>query len=472
MAEEREIRDPVHDFILLSSKEADIIGSPIFQRLRGIRQLAFAYLVYPGAHHTRFEHSLGVCHLAGLMAKRLSLNKEKRRITRLAALVHDIGHGPFSHVSEQALERYVKRDKIADRLINNETNIHELLTQDFVMNDADLKRFLGEDDCKTIAQLLAEGYDEPLLKSVISGSLDADKQDYLLRDSHYCGVKYGIFDVEQMHRALIADDPGDGSTQLMISEDGIHALEQFVFAKYFMTTQVYRHRVRLITDQMLVRSISLGIDRGNIQELYDIYAYDGSPEFTARYIKWDDSRFLNYFGGDSFSGTWCNRLLDGLRQRRLLKKIYGKRLKELPEDCREGLEQIQNTESHAKRSEMETAIYDLIPKNFKEPLDSGNMITDSVILHLYKFKSVREQSRDKEGPILVGRAAKPKTFEEESTLFHSIDETLTEAHVEIYAPVIYESASKRRMLLNEVEGPITDVLSQLKNERGSNHEST
>jgi HD superfamily phosphohydrolase len=291
MTWERAIRDPVHDFICLSSKEADVIDSPIFQRLRGIRQLAFAHLVYPGAHHTRFEHSLGVCHLAGKMAKQLNLDNEQLPLIRLAALVHDIGHGPFSHVSEKALDLYANVDHITQPSATNVTHIHELLTQDFIRNDPDLKGLIGEADCNKIALLLAKGYDDPLLKALISGPLDSDKQDYLLRDTHYCGVKYGIFDVEQMHRALIAfTDPGDQSTQLMISKDGIHALEQFVMAKYYMTTQVYRHKIRLITDEMLVRAITLGIERDHIQELHKLYAYDGSAEFRTQYIQWDDSR--------------------------------------------------------------------------------------------------------------------------------------------------------------------------------------
>lgn len=231
LAESRSVRDPVHGFIYLNSKESGILSSPILQRLRGIRQLAFAHLVYPGAHQTRFEHSLGVCHIAGLLAERLKLEKEDRSLVRLAALVHDIGHGPFSHVSESVLEIYADRIKAANRLACDDTKIHELVAQDLITSDTDLKRFLAEDDRRKISKLLAEGFDEPYLKSLVSGPLDADKQDYLLRDSHYCGVKYGVFDLDQMHRALIARDPGDGSKQLMITEDGIHALEQFVLAK-------------------------------------------------------------------------------------------------------------------------------------------------------------------------------------------------------------------------------------------------
>ncbi len=462
MTWERAIRDPVHDFICLSSKEADVIDSPIFQRLRGIRQLAFAHLVYPGAHHTRFEHSLGVCHLAGKMAKRLNLKSEQRRLIRLAALVHDIGHGPFSHVSEKALDLYANRDRIKPSLTGNVTNIHELLTQDFIKNDPDLKKLIGEDDCNKIASLLAEGYDDPLLKALISGPLDSDKQDYLLRDSYYCGVKYGIFDVEQMHRALVSIDPGDQSAQLRISQNGIHALEQFVLAKYYMTTQVYRHKLRLITDEMLVRAITLGIERDGIQELHELYAYDGSPEFATRYNQWDDSRFMNYFCSEEFRGTYCFKFLDRLLKRRLLKRIYSKRLKELSEDSREEIEKIQNPECQRKQAELESIIYDIIPDEFKDSPYSGDLDSCSVILNSYKFKSVKEQSRNGEGPILVGSAPKPKTFEDESTLFHSIDEKLTEAHVEIYAPVIYESPHKRRMFLSEMDEKITDVLNGFK----------
>jgi HD superfamily phosphohydrolase len=197
MAEPRSVRDPVHGFVYLSGKETDILRCWILQRLRGIRQLAFAHLVYPGARQTRFEHSLGVCHIAGLLAKQLDLQDEDRRLVRLGALVHDIGHGPFSHISEDVLEVYASRDKVAERLVGEDTKIHELVTQDLITSDADLKRALGEDDCTRISKLLAEGFDEPLLRSLVSGPLDADKQDYLLRDSHYCGVKYGIFDLDQ-----------------------------------------------------------------------------------------------------------------------------------------------------------------------------------------------------------------------------------------------------------------------------------
>jgi HD superfamily phosphohydrolase len=114
LSERHQIRDPVHNFVELREKEIKLVGTPLFQRLRGIRQLAMANLVYPGALHTRFDHSPGVCHVAGLLSKQLGLNDNAETdLVRLAALLHDLGHGPFSHVSESLLERYADRSKLA-----------------------------------------------------------------------------------------------------------------------------------------------------------------------------------------------------------------------------------------------------------------------------------------------------------------------------------------------------------------------
>ena len=144
MSEERRLRDPIHGFIRLSGDEADIVETPVFQRLRGIRQLAMANMVYPGALHTRFDHTLGVFHVTSLLCDVFKFSDEDKRLVKLSALVHDLGHGPFSHVSEGALELFADRDKLKDRLKgDNAAKIHELLTQDLLYSDDDLKHLIG-----------------------------------------------------------------------------------------------------------------------------------------------------------------------------------------------------------------------------------------------------------------------------------------------------------------------------------------
>jgi HD superfamily phosphohydrolase len=257
---------PIHGFIELNGDECKIIDSPVFQRLRRIRQLAFAYLVYPGALHTRFDHTLGVFHVASRMATAFELNDDEKRLVRLAALLHDLGHGPFSHVSEGALDLFADRTKLADAPSGQKADkIHEMLTRDILDKDQSLTKILGIDTLSSIKKLLLHGYGDPILKSIISGPLDADKQDYLLRDTYLCGVKYGIFDIERLHRMLLVVPDTLEEKQLMIKPDGVHTLEQFILAKYYLTAQVYRHRVRRITDEMVVRAIVLGIEKDSIR---------------------------------------------------------------------------------------------------------------------------------------------------------------------------------------------------------------
>ncbi len=359
MSERRQVRDPVFGFIPINGKEAEIVDTPVFQRLRGIRQLAFANLVYPGALNTRFDHSLGVCHVSGMMAKLLLDNEEDRRLVRVAALLHDIGHGPFSHVSEEALEIYADRDSLGS-LIEKREKIHELVTTEIIRNDRNLERIIGASDRDKICKLLSEGFSEPILRSLISGPLDADKQDYLLRDSHFCGVKYGLFDIGQLHRELKAKDD-IGGKQLMISEDGIHAVEQFVLAKYYITTQVYRHPIRLITDQMLVRAIVLGIDKDGIDELSQLYGYDGSKQFVERYVAYDDSRFLADFSSDRFKDKHSHDLLSRLKERRLLKRVYHKSVNKFqPGELGDAISQVSSFENRCKRGQLESALYDVL----------------------------------------------------------------------------------------------------------------
>lgn len=153
----------------------------MFQRLRNIKQLALANLVYPGALHTRFDHSIGVMHIGGRMAEQLGLNKEDKEIVRLACLLHDIGHGPFSHVSEEVLEKCSPIPESSER-----EEIHEKITCNIIKFSKELD--LLDKQREQIIDLVQTNKHENIKKGIITGPIDADKQDYLLRDSYYCGV--------------------------------------------------------------------------------------------------------------------------------------------------------------------------------------------------------------------------------------------------------------------------------------------
>ena len=221
----RKIRDPIHGFIELDNDESKVIDTEAFQRLRQIKQLSFAYLAYPGANHTRFEHSLGVYHVAGLMAECLQLAPDEKMLIKRAALLHDIGHGPFSHVSEDIF-----------KIFNTDKNLrHEHYAINIIENDKTIKHYFGREQCGHIGKLItSDGFGQPILSSILSGLIDSDKQDYFQRDSYFCGVKYGIFDLHQLHRELCKIKEPTGIVHLGITEEGLHSAEQFILAKYFL----------------------------------------------------------------------------------------------------------------------------------------------------------------------------------------------------------------------------------------------
>ena len=178
-----EIRDPVHGLIRLTDQELRIVDSSPFQRLRRIKQLAMADLVYPGARHTRFEHSLGTLHTAGrildTVVERGELANEDVATVRLAALLHDVGHGPFSHVSEYLLDQYYD---YPDGAVGNREKIHERLTVDFISNEPAIARLLTDEQREAVCDIIQGSRRRDARRDVVSSDLDADKIDYLPRD--------------------------------------------------------------------------------------------------------------------------------------------------------------------------------------------------------------------------------------------------------------------------------------------------
>ena len=238
------VRDPLWNTIRVDPTALRIIDAPEFQRLRYIRQLGLAYLVYPGANHTRFDHALGVYHLARWALSILGERGELREVDQVdctlvpfAGLLHDIGHYPFSHALEELDEGRVPGH-------------HEALTARFLAAPRirEALEALAPDAPARIEALVRDRSPSPL-QGLVSGSLDLDKIEYLRRDARFCGVPYGEVDVDRLlHAIAILPDPQTGRAEVGIHEKGLSALESLLFSKYQMFRNVYwHHAVRSAT---------------------------------------------------------------------------------------------------------------------------------------------------------------------------------------------------------------------------------
>ena len=235
------IQDTIHGTIKLEEWQLEVIDTAAFQRLRRIKQLGFANLVYPGANHTRFEHSLGAMHLA----RKLVEDEE----VVAAALLHDIGHTPFSHSGEKIIERYARRKHEDVKEIIRE-NFEEILDRHGI-------------DVKKVIRKVKE--------SPVSGDIDVDRMDYLVRDSYYTGVAYGVFDVQRLIEKMYFD-----GKRLIIEEGGIRAAESMLVSRFMMYSAVYYHHVCRIAKKMFEKALVWMIESEelSIEELQKMDDYD------------------------------------------------------------------------------------------------------------------------------------------------------------------------------------------------------
>ena len=241
-----EITDPIHKYIPITDLEKKLIDTEFFQRLRKIRQLAGAHLVYPSAQHTRFEHSIGAMHLAGLAAESL-LNKgyitckEDVESLRIAALLHDIGHGPFSHLFEEVL-----REKKSNK-INHEIIGKRIIKETIIIDILEKYGYDGDYVCKlSFGESQKMFYDE-----IIAGSLSVDIMDYLPRDSFFTGAEYGKVDYHRLISSLEVLSNG----HLGIDKSAINSLESMLISRYQMFKAVYFHKTVRAGEVMLLHSL-------------------------------------------------------------------------------------------------------------------------------------------------------------------------------------------------------------------------
>ncbi len=312
-AKRKIINDPVYGFITIQHRLIHhIINHRYYQRLRRIHQMAMAHLVYPGAVHTRLHHSLGAYHLMGcalteLRGKGVEISAEEETGAKAAILLHDIGHGPFSHALENTLFTGAHHEEIGLQIMHlmNEELDGQLTTAIEIFTDRHPKKFLHQ---------------------LVSGQLDVDRMDYLTRDSFFTGVSEGVIGYDRILKMLVVHDG-----EIMIEEKGVYSIEKFLIARRLMYWQVYLHKTVLVAEKMMVnivkrvRDIYTDTDellRTNTSLDYFLSDFDGIMNKTAleKFCTMDDYDFihaLKVWGRhpDKVLNILCNKILN----RQLLK---------------------------------------------------------------------------------------------------------------------------------------------------------
>lgn len=304
-----EINDPIHGFIGITETEAKIINSQPYQRLRRIKQLSGGHFVYPTAEHTRFGHCIGVMYLAGLSGRRLlgrlGLGDQKLQEVRIAGLLHDIGHGPFSHVFEEVLieKRGMNHEDVTEWIILK-SELADLLEADGISKKriADLVR--GRQKTKKDA----------IVAGIVAGQIDSDKMDYLIRDSFYCGVNYGLVDIHRLIDSI--EISKDYKMQFDIAARG--ALESFLVARYEMFLNVYYHKTVRSVEVMLVKLIDAA------DKILGLTSFSSPEEF----LELDDmsliSRVRNIDPSESEDAKEAAKMVNLLDSRTLYKSVFEK----------------------------------------------------------------------------------------------------------------------------------------------------
>jgi len=295
-----EITDPIHKHIRFTKVEHDILDNQMFQRLRRIRQLAGAHLIYPSAQHSRFEHSLGTMHIAGyaaetLLSKGYLESEEEIQELRLAALLHDIGHGPFSHLFEEVLNEKNRKN-------------HEDIGKEIILKSeiSDIISRYGHDP-STISNLSCGQSKIKFLNEIIAGSLSADIMDYLPRDGMFTGTEYGNIDY---HR-LVTSFRVVSKNHLALDRSALYSFESMLISRYEMFKAVYFHKTVRSAEVMLLHSMLLADDQLNLTDIS-----------LENFLELTDENVLERIISLKHQNEIASKLAIDYRSRRLLKCVY------------------------------------------------------------------------------------------------------------------------------------------------------
>jgi len=274
------IRDPIHDHIELDELALSLVDTPVVQRLRRIRQLGFSNLVYPGANHTRFEHSLGVYHLTRMLIDQVEERRQKELLA--AALLHDVGHGPFSHATEHVIQRYTKKKHDDVETILRKGSVSDILRDNSISVSAVASHIRGE---TSIGQ-------------IINSEIDVDKMDYLVRDAHYTGVAFGLIDhIRLIHEISFKEN------KLVLNTGGLQAAESLLVSRFLMHPTVYYHHVSRIAESMCTHAAEYMIESGLLSH--------------SLFRRMDDTQFMMEMKS---AGGYAEDIAGRLEERRLFKR--------------------------------------------------------------------------------------------------------------------------------------------------------
>lgn len=383
LEEEKVFKDPIHRYIHVNDRLIwDLIGTKAFQRLRRIRQLGTTYLTFHGAEHSRFSHSLGVYEITRriieVFSGRPHWNDDERLLCLTAALLHDIGHGPFSHTFEKVFG--MDHEKWTRAIITGDREIRAILD-----------RVAPDFACK-VAEVIEKTYENKLVISLISSQIDADRMDYLLRDAYYTGVSYGHFDLERIWRVMRPHEDG-----VVIKETGMHAVEDYIMSRYQMYWQVYFHPVtrsaEVILSKILLRAKRLyqnGYRFSHVpRQLIPFLEENPSLE---DYLRLDEAVALYYFQ------MWCEEKDPILRD--LCDRFINRRLfKYIEFNPNAHLENYMQLQEKFREAEIDPEYYLVVDSSSDLPYDFYRPGEEEERLPIYLLRSsgdLRELSRESE----------------------------------------------------------------------------
>ncbi|MBC7197465.1 MAG: HD domain-containing protein, partial [Deferribacterales bacterium] len=335
------INENIYGSIPVTKTEFDLINTKAFQRLRNIKQLGLAHLVFPTADHSRFSHSLGVMHIVGRMAAHLHehheiFSPEEVDKLRIAGLLHDIGHYPLSHLGEKVYQLLTKKEAkitkkrkgpnnkseenilhIASKELKQEDVSHEKLGEYVILNREEIKKILERDgfDPNEIAQIINGEHINLAYDQLIHSGLDADRLDYLLRDTTQTGAKYGLVDLDYIIRMLSVGRDENNNVWIGIDKRAIHSIEHFLLARYFSYSQVTWHRTirgfEIMATALFYEMAKRGMVYDSFDQLKRIVNTDDWINFNDNYFNQKISEFSNRTNSEL-----CNILLSNLNSRR------------------------------------------------------------------------------------------------------------------------------------------------------------